>query len=337
MLTVRAIFLMALFATVLGGNAMAQSQEPPPQAPQIKTEQNPDGAASPRTNSHQDTQPADQVAPGKHQNSAIDAKQQTGEDAGKRAREDTEFWTIFGHRLKITDTLLAVFTFLLFLAGVGQGVFLYRADQATHIAADAAKQSADVAEKTLVATNRPWISVGISIGSDLTYDTQGDARVVINFVLKNVGNSPAANVQILSEIPVVFGDARPFQKAISDREKLRPAGLGNLGVTLFPGETQTHARNLPISRVSIEEFRRNMIADNGWPEDMPMAFLPTLVGCVDYKFTFAEGHHQTGFILELRKRDVANPNLALNFDVQEGAIPAHRLWLTQGFVGIPPD
>lgn len=70
---------------------------------------------------------------------------------------------------------------------------------------------------------------------------------------------------------------------------------------------------------------------------MGMTYLPTLVGVVDYKFTFAEGHHQTGFILDLRKRDVANPNIALHFDIQEGTVPRSRLWLIQGFMSVPPD
>ena len=210
------------------------------------------------------------------------------------------------------------------------------AGENTKRAADAAKISADVAKDTLIATNRPWVSVDISVASDLAYDEQGDARVVIKFILKNVGKSPATNVQILAEIPVVFGDARALQKAISDREKLRPAGLGNLGVTLFPGETQIHTYNLPISRASIDAFNQKQAADHGLPAGST-TFLPTLVGCVDYKFTFAEGHHQTGFILDLRKRDLTNSNLALGFDIKEGAIPAARLWLIQGFIGVPPD
>jgi hypothetical protein len=205
--------------------------------------------------------------------------------------------------------------------------------------ADAAKKSADIAESTLIATNRPWVSVDISIGSNLVYDDEGNARVIIKFVLKNVGSSPAANVWIDGEIVPVFGDSGPFQKAISERNKARAAGLGNLGVTLFPGETQTHAHNLPISRASIKEYMEKMAADIGEEaaKKIGMSFLATLVGCVDYKFTFAEGHHQTGFILDLRKRDLTNPNLALHFDIAEGTIPAERLWLIQGFVGIAPD
>jgi hypothetical protein len=200
--------------------------------------------------------------------------------------------------------------------------------------------SIDLAREEFTASHRPWISVEISVG-DLTYDAQGDVQIKVKFDLKNVGNSPATNVDIDSEFVVVFGDSRPFQKAISDRNKFRPSGTGNLGHAflgdnLFPGETHTHFHILPISRASIDAFNRKQAADFGRPVGETF-FVPTLVGCVDYKFTFAEGRHQTGFILDLRKRDIKNPNIALRFDIREGNIPAERLWLVSGSIGIPPD
>lgn len=238
--------------------------------------------------------------------------------------------------------VLTIFTGLLAVISGIQIGFLIQADKmarrsfiATRRSADAAKKSANVARDTLIVNNRPWVAVGITIGSDLTYDQQGDARVVIVFTLKNVGNSPAANVTVHAEIVPVFGDPIPFQKELSDRAKLRPVGLNIDGVTLFPGETQTHAHNLPISRASMEQFHQKFKTDFG--DDIAGRFFPTLVGCIDYKFTFEDGHHQTGFILDLRKRDATNPNLALTFDIAEGTVPANRLWLIQGFIGVPPS
>jgi len=267
------------------------------------------------------------------------ATENNHKESGAEKKEITLFDQWFPDSTAVFNLFLMIFTGVLAFGGLIQLNLLTRAE---HIAADtaqAAKQSAEVAKDTLVATNRPWISVDIGIASDLTYDAQGDARIVIKFILKNVGKSPATNVRIEPEFAVIFGDSRPFQKAISDRQKLRPAGLGNLGVTLFPGETQIHSHNLPISRVAIDTYIKKMAADYGEEaaKTMGMSFLPTLVGCVDYKFTFAEGHHQTGFILDLRKRDPTNPNIALHFDIAEGTIPADRLWLIQGFIGIAPD
>jgi len=234
------------------------------------------------------------------------------------------------------NLFLMIFTGVLAFGGLIQLNLLTRAERIATSTAQAAKQSADVARDTLIATNRPWVFVDISINSDLTYDNNGDARVLVLFKLKNVGKSPAANVQILPEFAVVFGDARPFQKLISDRERARPAGLGSLGITLFPGEEATLQHSLPISRGTIEAFNKKQAADFKL-DKVGTSFLPTLVGCVDYKFTFAEGHHQTGFILDLRKRDAQNPNIALHFDTTEGPVDRNRLWLMHTFIGVPPD
>jgi hypothetical protein len=49
-----------------------------------------------------------------HTPSAIEKSSKT--DSAHRGEEITEFWTVFGRRLKITDTLLVLFTFTLWLA-----------------------------------------------------------------------------------------------------------------------------------------------------------------------------------------------------------------------------
>lgn len=231
---------------------------------------------------------------------------------------------------------LTIFTGVLAFVAIIQIGFLISADLIAGRSANAAKESADVARDTLIATNRPWVSVDIGIGSDLVYDTEGNARITINFLLKNVGKSPAANVQIIPKIAVIFGDSKSIQKEIAAAVRMKPPGLGNLGVTLFPGDTQLHAQSLPISRADIDAFNKKMAADYG-EMSIGTAFLPTLVGCVDYKFTFTEGHHQTGFILDLRRRDPATPNAAFGFDIKDGNVAANRLSLIQGFIGVPPD
>jgi hypothetical protein len=187
--------------------------------------------------------------------------------------------------------------------------------------------------------NRPWISVRPEIGSDLTYDERGDARIIIHFIVQNVGKFPAVNVRVDAEILPIFGDPRPAQKTIADRNKQRPGSLGVLGATIFPGPPQIISINLPISRTAIDAFHKKMADDYGEEsaEKMGLMYIPSLVGVADYKFTFADGHHQTGFIMDLRRRSTKNPNIALNFNVADGAIPQSQLWLIPSFVSIPPN
>ena len=182
MLAVRTYFAAALIAAALGGLAVAQSQETPPQAPQVKIEQNSDSAAKTNTDSHHDAQSTKQEVPVDHHNSAIDTKRQTDQEAEKRAEEASEYGIFFGRRLKITDFLLALFTFFLVVVGFGQGIFLYRTDQGTHKAANAAKESADA----LVIVERPYIFMTtpkIVNGPNNGY--------ILEYALTNYGRTPA--------------------------------------------------------------------------------------------------------------------------------------------------
>src|SRR5215470_5382677 len=64
------------------------------------------------------------------------------------------------------------------------------------VTAIAAKTSADVAEKTLVATQRPWIGFkGFRIAEPLTFDPNG-ARITVTYEVENTGHSPAASIDI---------------------------------------------------------------------------------------------------------------------------------------------
>jgi hypothetical protein len=138
------IALWTVFLVALSWGAMAQSQEPHPQTPQVKTNQQPDGAAKSNAQGEKETKPAAQMPAEIQKVQAKDAERHTDRDAEKRADEAREYWPfhVFGARLKITDSLLALFTFLLIVVQV---FFLYRTDQATHKAANAANKSAEAA------------------------------------------------------------------------------------------------------------------------------------------------------------------------------------------------
>lgn len=62
------------------------------------------------------------------------------------------------------------------------------------IVADAAKQSAEVAQQTLVATQRAWIDITeIAVAKDIMFDVNG-ARITLKLTLINRGHSPALAV-----------------------------------------------------------------------------------------------------------------------------------------------
>lgn len=126
-----ALALLALF--VLGGySAWLSASEHPSQAPQIQSQQvfergigrTPDAVHNQNpSESGEDRLPTSKT-------------KITGTKRGSKGEYDgeetTEFWSIFGHKFKITDSLLALFTFFLFCATTG----LWWATRRLVIAAD---------------------------------------------------------------------------------------------------------------------------------------------------------------------------------------------------------
>jgi hypothetical protein len=106
-----AIFLFA-------SNDLAWSQEPP-QTPQVEPQQQPErsikGKQEP-TAQPNPTSAAPPTIPNGHSPATSNERQPNAQYGGD---EGTEFWApLFGHRLKITDTLLVAVTFMLFGATI---------------------------------------------------------------------------------------------------------------------------------------------------------------------------------------------------------------------------
>jgi hypothetical protein len=87
--------------------------------------------------------------------------------AEKSDEEVSEYWTIFGHRLKLTDTLLGVFTFLLIPVGLIQAYILRRSVQHMRI------------------SERAHVSGGANSG------TTPDGRRVLVIAVNNYGKTEA--------------------------------------------------------------------------------------------------------------------------------------------------
>lgn len=105
---------------------------------QLESDQRPRVPAKEQTNGTAERQsPADYQPDAPHKSGVVNAppsdelKKKAYSDGTKGANEASEFWVIANHRLKITDTLLAAFTFILCLIGAWQGYQLQRTVTAT--------------------------------------------------------------------------------------------------------------------------------------------------------------------------------------------------------------
>jgi hypothetical protein len=252
--------------------------------------------------------------------------------------------------------MLAVFTGVLGTVSIVQIAFLIRADKTSRIAANAARESAEITKQTLVATQRPWIQVKLTAAGPLVFGAapeDQEARIELAFLARNVGNSPAIRVSLDVKLTISNTiDLRTEQKVYSDgirKSREQAASQPNViqpEITLFPGEQFPLQAVAYMNAEPLAKFRE-------WAGKHPGAIiLPAIVGSVFYEFTFAKGHHQTGIIYAIHKRTpypdghplpgyahippgypITNVEGAIPL---EGAIPDSDLVLRQNIVGTGP-
>lgn len=89
------------------------------QTPRIEANQQPNGAAESKRKPQEKDQSTDQSRPALQTPPPSHLNEETGNPGAKGAEQGSESWPwlIFGFRLKVTDSLLAIFT--LFLVGIG--------------------------------------------------------------------------------------------------------------------------------------------------------------------------------------------------------------------------
>jgi hypothetical protein len=337
MLSARLV-MAAIFIFWLGGVSLAQSQEEPGKngrqnhAAQPQAEQqpaNPSPSPAPKDESHREQK-------GEHEKSPnAEAKAKPGFlSSAFRAIERSE------KVINVFSTItLAVFTALLFLATLilassTDDLRKYAEEQASDMKRSIAeaKRAADVAEKSLVASNRPWIKVDIAVGGPIFYNVNG-VNFTIKYMLTNIGHAPASNVWITAIViapELGAANRKPFDPRASLREliaQLKSRPPMPFGFPLFPGETIT--QDITVN-IGAEDLKR-------MTKDFPLIF-PNIIGAADYRIGFDDQAHQTGFAIEVRRSDAPRPeSTAKNrypaaIFTDEGDIPAAEVRLFRSFI-----
>jgi hypothetical protein len=190
------------------------------------------------------------------------------------------------------------------------------ATEATKHSADAALLSAQTAQRQLELSERPWVSIDqVVFGSPLVFDQNG-GRITLQFLLRNTGNSPAEYVNIDGEfIPFPLSKERWYvpieQRRLCDAIRLQTFKMSL--VTLFPNTTSPYSVTFTMNPTDIAQ---GLI----YPEKRDW-ITPIIIGCIDYRFEFANGHHQTGFsyyVMHKPGEIVIHP---------QGTIESNTLWL----------
>jgi hypothetical protein len=228
--------------------------------------------------------------------------------------------------------VLSLFSGILVIVSFIQIRYLIRSDKNSRDAALAAKLSADVAEKALVAANRPWVKVDIQVGGPIIFNENG-ANFTLKYILTNIGHSPATNVWVSPRVIIPINDLNAVENfnprtalhgVIAELKKRSPSPLG---FALFPAQIIIQDITVSISR---DEIRRATTIGN--------VIFPTIIGAVDYRMLFDDKPHQTGFIVEIRRSDVPRPTTIANnrwapaIFVDEGDIPAADVRLLRSII-----
>jgi hypothetical protein len=201
---------------------------------------------------------------------------------------------------KTADDPIALFTLVLTLSTVGLWIVTWRSGieqgMLTRRALAESRRSANIAERAFIADERAWLKIEVLTEyAALSFD--GGARYSVGLWLRNIGRTPALNIEcsvwLLAQEP--DSDIRIKHKALCDDMKTRG---GILRWSLFHDyviPSYTHAPmafglNIP----GIELAKRVHIFNN---EPVVVLYIGA---CVDYGFPASPtGHHQTSVLYEL--------------------------------------
>jgi hypothetical protein len=204
----RELLWAVIFALAIGvGSLLHALNQHPPYAPQIQAKQQPDGAFK----GEHDTRRGRQEA------AKLD-EQQSEKHPERGENEGTEFWpSFFGLRLKITDSMLAAFTFgLLVFTGLlwrstdklwaaGEKQFGLLSETAVaqsrdmQISIKAADESNALSREIFITEQRPWLLWKIPPIIELKINGR-NLEVGIVGSLTNLGKAPAFDIAYFGKL-----------------------------------------------------------------------------------------------------------------------------------------
>jgi hypothetical protein len=233
---------------------------------------------------------------------------------------------------------LVIFTAVLCAVGVIQLNMLTRAETVAEKTAQAAKDSAEVASKTLIATQRPWIYPEVGVGSDLVLDDEG-AKVTFAYILRNSGNTPATNVDVqvkffafqlgkdtgtTPNFTVVIPQTDPAAELIKFCNDLTATSEGMAkanwlsGFPIFQGRELGDRVAVTIAKAEIDAARE---------QSAYKSLIPILLFCVTYRFPFDTKSHHTGLIFQLFRSDQENAGRPRELRPDDRFVPQGHLQL----------
>jgi hypothetical protein len=181
-----------------------------------------------------------------------------------------------------------------------------------------ATRSAEVAERTMILNDRPWVAVDIELAGPLIF-TEEKCSIDIKYAIKNVGRSPAIKAGIFIEfVPAgSIVDRHIRLTAVADMT----AEQVSFGSTLFPNGTHEMTSTFSINRSTIEDEIQ---------KDERHEFRPSIVACAYYGLPTGGRFRRTSVNYEITQAG-DDPEKAI--DTAPGQIEPHELVLLNMMFG----
>ncbi len=232
--------------------------------------------------------------------------------------------------------ILALLTTVLAFVAVIQIIYLRRSDDTARRTADAALKAANaafiqatVAEKTLIAAHRPWITVQVEVAG-VGRVSRDDMHFTFKFIVKNTGNSPALQVVIR---PIIV--ARHFNK-LPIRDFINKVFLGfrgsiYMGYTIAPDIGREFIMSCGFERSAFQTAISELNAA-GFEDNLALLY-PMLVGVVEYRSIYSEAAHTTTFYYDISRARKFFPSgksqSALFYNFDETTVPMDEIRLEE--------
>lgn len=238
-----------------------------------------------------------------------DADHRSAPGNEKQQRYERIYWMITG-AASVAATL----------ATITAAVFAIGAYNASWQAVGAARDQADIARRSLVASDRPWVMLIDIKPASFSSDDDAGVMLSVNISVKNVGHSPAQNVSITGRLLIGDFDPPPDQAMASVCQEPRSSYFVIPGQALFPDRDQDvyggSAYPFGISAERVWEARAARINSTreyniaigrpdraqAWAESLskfPFYAALNLVGCINYRSSDNAALYQTSFMFSV--------------------------------------
>lgn len=248
----------------------------------------------------------------------------SAEAASQEASDGKAKMQLDADMVRYTGLNVAVTAVMCFTALMQAGLFVWQLSMMRKTAKDgqlaaiAAMKNVEIAERTLIASRRPWLAIRkVELGTPALEWTPGGVGIAVNVTVENVGGGPAFDVEIAMDAHVsrhgMFGAGEALGQFADQvrADVTAPREAWELHVRrpiTYPKEQAVQYFTHTIPRTEI---------DGAVLTPQQRVIMPVIYLCVDYKDSLSQQRHRTTAVYLLLmppKSGTPNPDPGIPLD-----------------------